>query len=818
MSQAWQDMRYAVRVLAKTPVVTAVAIVSLALGIGANTAIFSILNALFLRSLPVRAPRQLVAISTISPDGQNGKDPLSLPMFEEIRQRQQVFSGMFAWSGGGMNNFEANGVKYAASLETVSGDYFSTLGIRLLLGRLITRSDVASQAGSSARVAVLSYHYWQLRYNGDPEIIGKSIRVDGIPLTIIGVTPKSFAGLIIDGASEVTAPILYSGRETLREPGRLWLEVIGRLKPGATLQQARAQMKVLWPSVQVATMPPGYAGAQRDRFFARRVDAESAATGNSFMRERLARPLMLLMGLVGLVLLIACVNLANLMLARVTGRTQELGIRTALGASGWRLIRQLLTESVTLSAMGAVVGLVAALWISHFLVNTMWFGYVSLVLDPTPDLRVLGFTVTITVLTGVLFGLAPAWRATRTDPASALQRNQRTVHGGAGGFGKLLASTQIALSLVLVIGATLFVVSLEKLYSVDRGFRRQGVLLMQLFPQPGREQIPNRTVYYHQLADALSQLPTVEAVSYSHMGPVASYEYKILVSAAGSSAAPVQAVEELVGPGFFHLIGMHVVAGREFDWRDDERTSRVVIVSESLARRLFPGDRAVGRKVDDHGQPDRRGMEIVGVVNSASLWTAQSHEPMAIYFPLMQQPGFNQSRIDIRTAGNPWVVTAQAQRTLESMGHHYALKTQTLEERTSMFLTNERVVAMLATFFGGLALLLASVGLYGLMSYTVTRRTSEIGIRMALGAERRDVLGLIVGEVTWIALAGIAAGVPLALAASRVISGMLFGVSPTNPATIAFSAVILLGIAILAGYLPARRASRIDPMTALRSE
>jgi len=392
------------------------------------------------------------------------------------------------------------------------------------------------------------------------------------------------------------------------------------------------------------------------------------------------------------------------------------------------------------------------------------------------------------------------------------------VHGGAGGFGKLLVSAQIALSLVLVIGATLLVESLGKLYSVDRGFRRQGILLMQLFPQAGREQIPNRTVYYHQLADALSQLPTVEAVSYSHMGPVLSYEYKIPVSAAGSSTAPVQAVSELVGPGFFHLIGMRLVAGREFDWHDDERTPRVVIVSDSLARRLFSGDRAVGRKVDHHGRPDRKGMEIIGVVNSAILWRVQSHEPMAIYFPLMQQPGFNQARVDIRTSGNPWVVAAQAKRTLESLGHHYALQTQTLEERTSMFLTNERVVAMLATFFGGMALLLASVGLYGLMSYTVTRRTSEIGIRMALGAQRRDVLGLIIREVAWLALAGIAAGVPLALAASRLIAGMLFGLSPADPAPMAFSAAILLGVAIMAGYLPARRASRIDPMTALRSE
>lgn len=818
MSQLRQDLLYAVRVLAKSPTVTVVAILSLALGIGANTAIFSILNALFLRSLPVPDPHQLVAISTISPDGQNAEDPLSLPMLLEIKRHQQVFSNLFGWSGGGMNNFEANGAKYAASLDTVSGDYFSTLGVQSLFGRLITPSDVALQTGSSARVAVLGYDCWQRRYNGDAGVIGKAIRVDGIPLTIIGVTPKSFTGLIIDVAPEAMAPIGYSGRESFREPGNLWLSVIGRLKPGVTLGQARAQMKALWPLVQAATVPPEYTGERLDRFFARRVEMESAATGNSFMRERLARPLAVLMGLVGMVLLIACVNLANLMLARVSGRAQELGIRAALGASRWRLVRQLLTESVTLSAMGASLGLVAAFWTSRFLVTTIWFGYVALALDSSPDFRVLGFTAAVTAVTGVLFGLAPAWRATRIDPASALQRNQRSVHGGASIFSKLLVSTQIALSLVLVIGAVLFVGSLQKLYSVDRGFHRQGVLLMQLFPQAGRELIPNRTVYYHQLAEAIAQLPRVRAVSYSHMGPVEGYEYKIPVTVTGSSSVPVQAVEDLVGPGFFDLIGMHLVAGREFDWRDDERTSRVVIVSESLARRLFPGDRAVGRKVDEHGEPDLKGMEIVGVVNSASLWTPQSHEPMAIYFPLMQRPKFNQSRIVIRTSGDPRDVADQARRTLESMGYHYPLSIQTLEERTSMFLTDERVVAMLATFFGGLALLLASVGLYGLMSYTVTRRTSEIGIRMALGAQRRDVLGLIVREVTWLALAGIAAGIPLALAASRLIAGMLYGLSPGEPMTIAVSTIILLGVTILAGYLPARRASRIDPMTALRSE
>jgi len=598
----------------------------------------------------------------------------------------------------------------------------------------------------------------------------------------------------------------------------LWLDVIGRLRPGVTLQQARAQMKTLWPAVQAATLPEGYEGSQRARFFARRIDLETAAKGTSYLlREQVTRRLALLTGLAGLVLLIACVNLANLMLARVAGRRQELGIRAALGASSWRLIRQLLTESVMLSSMGAALGLLAAFRTSHLLLNALWF-YVPAALDPAPDLHVLAFTAAIAVLTGIFFGLAPAWGVTRTDPANALQHNARTVRGGAGTLSKRLVSTQVAFSLVLVIGAALFVRSLHKLRSVDPGFRREGVLLMQLFLQAGREQIPNRTEYYRQVAEQLSQLPGVESVSYSHMGPVTPYEYKIPVSVPGSAAAPAQAVEDWVGPGFFHLIGMHLLAGREFDWRDDERAPRVAIVSQSLARRLFPAQIPIGRRIDVTGQPNLMGMEIVGVVNSASLWMVKSHEPMAIYIPLMQDPTRNQSRIDIRTAGDPLAVAPSARRVLESMGHHYPLSIQTLEERADLFLLQERLIAILSAFFAGLALLLASVGLYGLMSYTVTRRTSEIGIRMAVGAQPSDVLGLILREVMWLVLAGIAVGVAAALAASHLVSAMLFGLSANDPATIALSAAILLGVAIFAGYLPARRAAHIDPMIALRSE
>lgn len=818
MSTFWRDLRYASRVLLKTPVTTAIAIISLTLGIGANTAVFGILNALFLRSLPVRDARELVSISTISPDRENDKDPLSVPMLLQLSRRQQVFSSLFGWNGGGMNNFEANGLKYAASLDTVSGDYFSTLGVRPLLGRLIQPEDVAAEIGLSARVAVLGYHCWQTRYHGDPGIVGKVIRVDGIPFTIIGVTPKSFTGLMVDTAPEATVPIGYSWRESFRGPGNLWLSVVGRLKPGVTLPQAGAAIRALWPAIQAATVPPEYTGSQRDRFFARGIEVESAATGNSFMRERLSGPITVVMGLVAMVLLIACVNLANLMLARVTDRAHEFGIRTALGAGRWQTLQQVLIESVTLSMAGAALGVLTSFWTTRFLVKMIWFGYVDLTLDPTPDVRVLGFTAALAITTGVLFGLPPAWRATQAHPASALQRNQRAVRSGPGALGKFLVSAQISLSLVMVIGAMLFVGSLQKLISADRGFNRKNVLVMQLFPQAGREHIPDRTVYYHQLADALSRLAGVEAASYSHMGPVLSYEYKIPISVTGSSGEPVQAVQEIVGPGFFHLIGMHLVSGREFDWRDDERTSQVVVISESLARRLFPAGGAVGHRLDDHTDADYKGMQIVGVANSASLWTPRSQKPLAIYFALLQMPRYNQSKIVLRTSEDPKMIAAQARRTLESMGYHYALSTQTLEERTSLFLTDERMVAILSTFFGGLALLLAAVGVYGIMSFTVTQRTSEIGVRMALGARESDIAVLVVRQVVWLALLGLSFGISVALIASRYIASMLFGLAPTDPTPVAMSIAVLLSVAVLAGYLPARRAARMDPMTALRTE
>ena len=412
----WQDLRFALRMLRKNPGFTAVAVLTLALGIGANTAIFSLINALILRSLPVRDPQQLVAISTISPDAQNGKDPLSLPMFEEIQKHQGVFSKMFAWNGGGMINFEANGFKYAASTDTVSGDYFSTLGVQPFLGRLIGPADVGLETGASAPVAVVSYACWQRRYNSDPAIIGKTIRVNDRPLTIIGVTPRKFTGLFIAAAPDAFVPIGFTGSTGFRKPENLSLNVVARLEPGTTLEQARAQLTSLWPGIQTDTLPPLYQGEQRARFFARRIEVESIATGISFLRERFGHQLTVLMGLVGLVLLISCVNLANLTLARATAREHEVGIRVALGASGWRLVRQLITESILLSAAGALLGLAFASWTTRLLAHMCpWGG--GVVCGPSQKPVVLNVSPKGTILVspaastpGMFFTSSRSWR------------------------------------------------------------------------------------------------------------------------------------------------------------------------------------------------------------------------------------------------------------------------------------------------------------------------------------------------------------------------------------------------------------------------
>ena len=814
--QIMEDLRYAFRLLRKTPAVTLVAMLSLALGIGANTAIFGVIDALLLRSLPVEHPQRLVRIGGIDPGHPKQGEKISPAMLNEIREHADVFSNILAWFGGSMGNFEANGVKYAGSFDEVSGDYFAALGVRPVLGRVLTHDDAPLDGRRSAQIAVIGYGCWQHRFDGDPNVIGKTIRLEGTPLRIVGVSPKNFTGLMIDVEPEATVPIGFTGRE-IKYRESLGYEVLARLKPAVSVTQARAQIQVLWPGILRATVPDSYRGGQRSKFFALRADVQPAARGDSYLRERLERPLEILMALVGAVLLIACVNLANLLLARGAARQHEFGIRAALGAARWPLVRMMLTEALLLSCTGAAFGLLIARWTARYLLASFWTGYVPLSLDPSPDVRVLVFTTALALFTGVLFGIVPAWRMSRSDPARTLSQGPRTTGGHMGRFSKALVTAQVVLSLVLLIGAALFVRSLQNLHVVDLGYRRDHLLLMQLFPQPEHEKIPNRTQYYHELVTRISQVPGVESVSYLHMGPASSYEFKAPVST-GPGRAIVNAVEEWAGPGFFHMIGMRVLAGREFDWRDDEHAPPVAVIGESLARTLFANQNPIGRTIDLASETEHKRMKIIGVVNSASLWKLDSHAPLALYQPVMQDPRINQSHVVIRTLSDPRPVAPLAERTLESLGHHYSLRTETLEQRTNEALVLERMIALLASVFSVLALVLAAVGLYGIQSYAVTRRTAEIGVRMALGASRSGVLRMIFGEALRLISIGIAIAVPVAFAGGKLVTGMLFGVSAKDPAAVIVSSSILLGVAAVAGFLPAHRASRVDPMTALRCE
>ncbi|MGE0405333.1 MAG: ADOP family duplicated permease [Candidatus Korobacteraceae bacterium] len=812
-----QDLRYALRQLRKNPGFTIVAVLTLALGIGANTAIFSLINALVLRPLPIRDPGQLVRLSTTSPENPDREGVLTLAMYQQLRRDQQVFSDLFATIKGGVVNLEANGTRYAGGISTVTGEYFSTLGIQPVLGRLITPDDLSLDGGLPAAVAVLDYGCWQRRYDGNPSVIGKTIRVEDRPLTIVGITPKNFSGLIIDAAPDFTVPIGYSGRTIYRDRKGGLGEIFARLKPGVTLEQARAQLEAMWPTVLQASLPEDYAGEQREAFLSRRIVLASASTGSSFLRQRYTRPLFVLMIMVGLLLLMACANLASLMLARAGARRQELGIRVALGAGKWRIVRQMVTESLLLSTAGAVLGLLFAYWTCRLLLDMMWTGLVPLALDPAPDLRVLAFTLFASLLTGILFGISPAWGVFQIDASEALQQNGRSVRGGAMTFGKILISGQFALSLMLVFGALIFMRSLKSLRSVDVGFRPDGISLIHLFPRSGGEMqpIPNRVTYYRELAERLKAVPSVESVSYSHMGPVLHYEYTEPASVPLSQAAPVQAVLEAIGPEFFHLTGMSMLAGREFDWRDNESSKPMVIISESLSQRLFSAADPIGRKIDFG---DRKALEVIGVVNSASLWMPQSRKPMAVYLNLMQMPAYNSLYINIRTTGDPGAGLSAARAVLESLGRHTVLRTETLHQRLEKTLATDRMIAALSSAFGGVALLLASIGLYGLMSYTVARRTSEFGIRMALGANRLGVIRLVLREAVFLLSIGLGVGIVLVFWAGRTAASLLFGIKPHDIPTLIGAMTLLTIVAVVASYFPAHRATRIDPMAALRSE
>jgi predicted permease len=824
MATFWQSLRYTLRVLAKNPGFTTVAILSLSLGIGANTAIFTLINALILRDLPVRQPERLVYLSAVR---QGNKITLSYPMFREIERGQRVFSGMIGWGGNWMPNVEVNGVLSKDRVLSVTGNCYSELGAAPFLGRLLTPEDDNPSGGANSQVAVIGYEFWQRRFGAAPDVVGKQIRIEGHPFTIIGVTRKWFTGLTMGEPPDISVPLtamplIQSGEFDLESRSLLWLHPIGRLKDGVTIEQARAQLQSIWPDVLLATASTQTPGLRRQTFLSMGLDVSSAAKGFARgLRSQFARPLYVLAGIVGLILLLACVNLANLMLARAAARSHETSVRVAIGASRWSLARQVLTESLALSLIGALLGLAFAYWGSRLLVLLMTQGnQVPVSLDLSPDLRILSLTISVAILTGILFGLAPAWRSSCEDLASVLQQSARSLSGGASKLSKALIVTQVALSLVLLLGAGLFLRSFGRLRSVDLGFNQTSLLQIRLNPKPGGYDKLDMGSYHKQLVQRIASISGVSSVGladFSIPSPEGWHETVSSSPADPNTGIHLIADGATVSPGFFQMLGIPLLRGRDFNGTEDQRHPHVAIVSSSLAERLFPNGDAIGKTIRFGFMPEYQNIEIVGIAGNARILDLRNAAAPVVYFSDLQSPS-QWGNLIVRTNESPETLEKTVGLEIEMLGHEYALSTKTIPQVISQELMEERVTAMLSGFFAALALLLASIGLYGLMSYSVTRRTREIGIRVAVGAQRENVLWLVLRETLTLALLGIAIGIPSALAATRLIATMLFGLSPSDAPTITAVSLLLLLVALFAGYLPARRASATDPIVALRAE
>jgi predicted permease len=830
-----QDVRYAMRMFGRTPGFTVVVVMTLALGIGANTAVFSLINAVLLKMLPVRDPEQLVKLSKVQPvNGPN--DYFSYPEVERFQRETQTFSGLFAFAYLGDVNVEVNGHGEIANGQVVSNNYFSTLGVPAILGRAIEPAD---DQGSS--VAVISYKYWRERLAGDPAVVGTKIVVNNYPFTIIGVTPPEFFGLQPGQRIDVSVPLkmiaplrpVYAMRGTpydvLTWPTRSVFLIMGRLQPGVTATTAAARME---PSFRSAMNDEatGLVGTvldsprERENHRQARLQLTAGGQGLAALRERFSKPLWILMAAVGLLLLIACANVATLLLARAQFRQHEMAARLVLGARRLRLMQQLITESVVLALAGGVLGIVLAFWASGSLMALMQHMGTPIVLSVRPDLRVLGFTLAISVLTAILFGLIPAWRLVRTDMGLAPNVRGAGQSAGRSHTTKALIALQVAASLVLIVGAGLLVRSLQNLKNFYPGFRTDNVLLFDVNARLLGYTVARTNALYRSLIDQIDALPGIRRTSFSMDPPFSGGFAEATPTIEGyqppSGSAPLIAGLNALGPHYFEALETPVLLGRDFSGEDGASAPKVVIINKRIAHDIFGDTSPIGRRLSiPNFAADKSWYSIVGVVADAkSEDLHQAVRPM-IYVPTEQTLLPAGVTFAVRTAKDaaaeaPAVLHAVAQvdRRLSLSGM------KTLNDQMDDSLVQERLVASLAGLFGLLALLLASVGLYGVMAYTVSRKTNEIGIRIALGSGRIQIAGMILREALLMVLAGLVVGIPAALATARLMRSQLYGLGPYDPMTLLFAVGLMTGIAVLACYLPATRAMRIDPMAALRYE
>jgi putative ABC transport system permease protein len=829
-----RDLRYGTRMLARSPVFTSVALLSLGLGIGANTALFSVMDALLLKMLPVKDPQQLVQL----------RSQISFPAFQKVLARNQAFSGAFAYTY--MLLLPSASVRIGSEPEQASGvlasgDYFSVLGVDAVAGRTFTANDdsIPGTGGPQGPVAVISYPYWERRFTLDPAVIGKTITVNSVPVTIVGVTPPHFFGTNQSFSPDITLPMMLQPRTSASASTELWVHgdkgsmlsydltdqygpsVIARLKSGVSTEQAQTQLNVLYQQILTERAGGKPDEAKRRENLEKRLELAPAGNGYAGWDPGMRAVLLVIMVAVpALVLLIACANVANLLLARAAARQKEVAVRLAIGAGRGRLIRQFLTESMLLGIGGGALGLAMASGFRRLILNWLTANInVPFHLAAETDMRVLGFTAAISLAAALVFGLAPAFRAVRAELAPMLKDGARLSGGGGWETGKALVVAQVGLSLLLLICAGLLLQTLRNLRLFDPGFKRANLYATWTEFQGGR---PGNGPMVKELTRRMENLPgaTASAVTFNYpSGGFSGARFKISVDGRNPVSGDDAYVNRLlVGPGVFKTMGLQLLSGRQIEARDDENAPKVCLLSATVARLFFAGQNPVGRRFKFERTAAESTAEIIGVVQDVKNTETKDKLLHAVYCPVLQDLPLGDVSVLVRIPGDPTATLTELRRQFQEFDRNLFLQVRSLDDWASADLLLQRFFATLASAFGALALLLATAGLYGVMAYSVSRRTIEIGIRMAVGAGQGSVIRMVVRETMKLVAIGIVIGLLSALAATRLVANALFGVKPTDPITIGIAVFVMIAVTLIAGYAPARRAASVDPMIALRHE